>query len=134
MTAEITLLNPENGMTKQVAYKKGMTFTAPWFPMQIRQLSDKSGNLTPVKGSLGGIYRYLDTHHPTIYADYDSILELITVMGSPEQITTVLAEIGTFQNFSISFTSPSEVVITYDSTNPTLPAGPYLTDNVRDIA
>ena len=107
MVAEITLLNPENGMIKTVAYKKGMAFKAPWFPMQVRELTDKSGKPTPVKGSLGDIYRYLELHQPGLYADYDNMVEMITIMGSPAEITAILTELGKFQNFSVGFASPN---------------------------
>jgi len=108
MVAEITLLNPENGMQKTVPWKQGMTFKSPWFPMQVRELMDKSGQPTPVKGSLGNIYRYLELNWPTLYADYDNMVEMITLMGSPEQITAVLTELGTLKihNFRMVLISP----------------------------
>ena len=92
MVEEIQLLNPDNGQIKAVKYTKGMQFSAPWIPIQIRQLKgSKDNEKEPVKGTLASVSRYLTNFWSNLYNDYDALSERMNVMGSPEQITKFMA-------------------------------------------
>ena len=129
MVEEIQLLNPENGQIKAVKYTKGMQFVAPWIPIQIRQLTGAKDEMEMIKGTLSGVSRYLTNFWPNLYNDYDALSERMNVMGSPAEITNFMAELSLFSNFAISFVSPSEVIVSYD-TKAGVGQGPYSTKKI----